>query len=154
MVLDPGVLWGFRRGIEIFRTKANFASRTAGMFYALTVYCWVHRKLNNRRLHCHLMSFLLLNAVCVFTLVDVAILHPSTPRKDGLRITYRSAPCQDYSVANFAVMRVLDRHHSSGLRCSCYNDVRFWCDREAQFGGGYCGPCPSYFQTSNPLKCK
>jgi hypothetical protein len=36
-----------------------------------------------------------------------------------------------YSVGSFATLRVLSCLHSPGLRCSCWNIVRFCCDLEA-----------------------
>jgi hypothetical protein len=46
--------------------------------------------------------------------------------------SHRAALSQQHSVAGFATMWVLSCLHSPGLRCSCYNVVRFCCDLEAR----------------------
>jgi hypothetical protein len=50
---------------------------------------------------------------------------------EGLHSPYRAALCHQYSVASFATLRVLGCLHSPGLRCSCCNVARFFCDPEA-----------------------
>jgi hypothetical protein len=52
-------------------------------------------------------------------------LHPPPPSR------YRAALSQQYSVASFVTLRILNCLHWSGLRCSCCNVVWFGCDLEA-----------------------
>jgi hypothetical protein len=64
------------------------------------------------------------------TVVAVTKLHASRSRKD-FSAPYRAALSQQYSVASFSKVRVLSCLYSSGLRCSCYNGVRFCYDLQA-----------------------
>jgi hypothetical protein len=50
---------------------------------------------------------------------------------EGLQPPYSAAPNHQYSVASFARVLVLSCLHSSGLRCSRCNVIRFCCDPEA-----------------------
>jgi hypothetical protein len=50
---------------------------------------------------------------------------------EGLHPPYRAALSQQYSVASFATMQVLNCLRSPGLHCSCCNVVRFFHDLEA-----------------------
>lgn len=59
-----------------------------------------------------------------------AISHASAPRK-LFTPAYRAALSEEYSVASFAILRVLSSLHSPSLRCSCRNLVRFYYGLEA-----------------------
>jgi hypothetical protein len=50
---------------------------------------------------------------------------------EGLHPPYRAALSQQYSVASFATLQILNCLHSPGICSSCCNDVRFCCDLEA-----------------------
>jgi hypothetical protein len=64
------------------------------------------------------------------TILAVTTLHASRPRKD-FTSPYHAALSNQFSVATFATLRVLNCLHSPGLHCSCYNVVRYCCDLEA-----------------------
>jgi hypothetical protein len=67
--------------------------------------------------------------LCYSTTAAVSSLHASRLRKD--LTPYHAALSQQYSVASFATLRILNCLHSPRLRCSSCNGVLFRFDLEA-----------------------
>jgi hypothetical protein len=78
--------------------------------------------------HAHTHTILLVYADLHYTSRHQIACFKAT---EGLHPPYRSALNHQYSVASFATLLVLRCLHSSGLRCSCCNIVRFYYDLAA-----------------------
>jgi hypothetical protein len=96
----------------------------SGKYYILFLLIWRHKSDKN-------MKFLYSEA----TIIVINKLHAIRPRKDFTHTHTHTRYCVDvnqtYNIASFATLLLPSCIHSPGLRCSCYNVTRFYCNLEA-----------------------
>jgi hypothetical protein len=86
-------------------------------------YIYTHTHLHTHtHTHTYICTFI---HACVRACVTVTSPNCMLQGHEGLHTPYHAAVSQEHSVASFATLRALSCLHWPGLRCPCYNVVRF-----------------------------